>query len=175
MKKIIILVGPSGSGKTSLANTLSSKGFYRPVTCTTRARRTNEKHGVDYYFLSEEEFNKKKHNQELADYDQIFNTWYGVEKNQLLLNDKNVIMPATFKGICNLKAHFDNVISVFLNPPCEKVLIERMKERLMSADLIDARIKSIRLEMQNLDKCDYVISTDQTIEKSCEDLERILC
>ncbi|QEK38350.1 guanylate kinase [Candidatus Cytomitobacter primus] len=175
MKKIIVLVGPSGSGKTSLANILSSKGFYKPITCTTREKRVGEEDSVDYFFLSEVEFIKKKDNQELVDYDKVFSTWYGVERKEFEKNDQNVVMPATFIGVANLRKHFDNVQSIFLNPPSEEILIQRMKERMMSPEMIEKRIKNIRFEMLNLNKCDYVISTNQTIEKSCKDLERIIC
>ncbi len=175
MKKIVILVGPSGSGKTSLANILSSKDFYKPITCTTRSKRNNETHGVDYFFLSQDEFENKINNKELADYDKIFDTYYGVEKTQFSLNDKNIIMPATFLGVSNLRKHFDNVISIFLNPPSIKELTKRMYERKMSESLIKKRIQSISCEMENIDRCDYIVSTNQAIEKSCEDLERILC
>ncbi|WP_172618978.1 guanylate kinase [Candidatus Cytomitobacter indipagum] len=175
MKKIVVLVGPSGSGKTSLANALSSKGFYKPVTCTTRCKRHNEKNGIDYFFISEEEFINKKYNQELVDYDYVFGTWYGVERAEFQKNDSNIVMPATFKGVSNLKSHFDNVRSVFLNPPNENVLMERMRERMMCEKLINDRILNIRDEMRNMEKCDYVISTDQDLDASCTDLERILC
>ena len=175
VKKIVVLVDPSGSGKTSLANALSSKGFYKPITCTTRCKRHNERDEIDYFFISEKDFIAKKDNHELIDYDYVFGTWYGVERREFEKNDKHIVMPATFQGVLNLKSHFANVKSIFLRPPDESVLIERMKKRKMSEELIGERISSIRNEMCDMGRCDYVVSTNQSLEASCKDLERILC
>jgi len=168
------LVGPSGSGKTSLANIMSSKGFYKPITCTTRNKRLNERNEIDYFFISKNQFQNKINKGLMADYDEIFDTFYGVEKSQFFQNNLNVIMPATFKGVSNLRQHFDNVISIFLDPPPESELRKRMSERQMKQELIEDRIQSIKLELQNACNCDYVVSTNQRIEQSCKDLERII-
>ncbi|USO00829.1 MAG: hypothetical protein H6845_00670 [Alphaproteobacteria bacterium] len=174
MRKIVVLVGPSGSGKTSLANWAVTQGFYKPITCTTRNKRDGEVEGVDYFFLSVEAFKNKIKFEQMADYDEAFGTFYGVEKSQFNICNSDIIIPATFKGVANLKRYFSNVVSIFLKPPSEAKLIERMRLRNMSQTLIDERVNSFRFEMLHMSKCDYIVSTDQAISKSCAELGMII-
>ncbi|QEK39250.1 guanylate kinase [Candidatus Nesciobacter abundans] len=172
---VIVLVGPSGSGKTSLSCMLVDFGFYKPITCTTRSKRDSEKHGVDYFFLSEYEFLQRKELGKLADWDNIFGCWYGIEKSQVEDINKPIILAASYKGVENLKESTNKkVISVFLNPPSKNEIECRINDRDGSVckDNLKKRMTSFDSEMENMSKCDYVVSTDQAIEKSLED---ILC
>lgn len=150
--KRIVLVGPGGSGKNHMAEILEKRGYVRCVTTTSRPPRPNEKHGVDYYFESEDFFLSNK--DKFYEIDQ-FNGWfYGTLLVDFRSSDLILMTP---RGIKNLKPE-DRVDSlvIYLNPP-KDVIKERLKAR-RDADSAERRMKTDAEDFADFTDYDLVIT-----------------
>ena len=169
----LICSAPSGSGKSTLASHLltniSSLSF--SVSSTTRAMRKNEVHGVNYYFISNDEFKKNIDDQNFVEWEQVYNNDYkGTLKSEidrLVSNGKNIIFDVDVVGGLNLKKYFGkNSLSIFVDVPSFKDLEKRLKKR--GTDLkenIEERLQKAKLETVEKEKFDVIIMNDN-IEKS---------
>lgn len=155
--KIIVLSAPSGTGKSSIIKRLMdypelNLGFSVSATC--RAPRGAERHGVDYYFISQEEFMKKVENGEFVEWEEVYaGTCYGTLRSEVerVINDgRNIIMDIDVKGGLNVKKIFgDRALTIFILPPSKEELERRLRGRGTDAeDVIRKR----------LDKADYELS-----------------
>ena len=139
---MVILSSPSGAGKTTLVNLLSkNKNFHISISHTTRKPRSNEVQDQDYYFVSNEKFEKLINNEEFLEHARVFNHLYGttitpvIEK---LEESKNVIFDIDWQGadqIKNKKLNY-KLITFFILPPSKEVLFERLSNRDMKDKLI---------------------------------------
>lgn len=163
---MIILIGASASGKTEVAKLLVRKyGFKKFVTTTTRKIRCNEVNGIDYFFISKEEFLKKKNNNQFIETTLYNNNYYGTEKNYI--NDKTVLIvePDGFKVFMNMND--PKIVSFFLDSKKEKRK-ERMILRKDDMNDILNRIEKDDLRFNNEIKKEssYVLDSDiHTIEE----------
>lgn len=131
---VVVISGPSGVGKdTTIARMRQGGGkFHYVVTATTREMRPGERDGVDYYFLSEEEFRKRIANEEFLEYAKVYNNMYGVLKSevrQALAKREDVIIKVDVQGAATLKGKIPNAVFIFLEPPSIDDLAERLKNR----------------------------------------------
>ena len=173
MSKFIIISAPSGSGKSTLASHLltniSSLSF--SVSSTTRAMRKNEVHGVNYYFISNDEFKKNIDDQNFVEWEQVYNNDYkGTLKSEidrLVSNGKNIIFDVDVVGGLNLKKYFGkNSLSIFVDVPSFKDLEKRLKKRgTDQKENIDERLQKAKSETVEKEKF-YVIIMNDNIEKS---------
>ena len=154
MSKFIIISAPSGSGKSTLTSHLliniSSLSF--SVSSTTRAMRKNEVHGVNYYFISNDEFKKNIDNQNFVEWEQVYNNDYkGTLKSEidrLVSNGKNIIFDVDVVGGLNLKKYFrKKSLSIFVDVPSFKDLEKRLKKR--GTDLKENIEERLQKEMMN--------------------------
>ena len=113
MGKLIIVSAPSGSGKSTIIQSLMEHDDLRlafSVSCTSRAPRGNEQDGVDYFFISPEEFRERIERDEFLEYEEVYeNRFYGTLKSQVekqLAAGQNVVFDVDVKGGCNLKKYF---------------------------------------------------------------------
>jgi len=135
--KAIIFSAPSGSGKTTLVHEIMKRLSYPfafSVSATTRSPRSHEKNGVDYYFLSKEEFVQKINHQDFIEWEEIYpGIFYGTLKSEIerLWGDGKIILfDVDVKGALNLKKHFgQQALSIFVKPPSLEVLRERLLQR----------------------------------------------
>jgi guanylate kinase len=164
--KAIIFSAPSGSGKTTIVKHLLDNnpdlGF--SISASTRDKRgRKEKNGVDYYFLSPEEFKKKIDNNEFIEWEEVYaGNFYGTLKSEIerLWNDgKNVIFDVDVKGGINLKKYFgDKALSVFVKVPSLEILKQRLDERgTETEESLSRRIFKAKFEMTFQDKFDVVL------------------
>ena len=128
---VYILSAPSGAGKTTVGNLLLKEIPFleRVVTATTRSPRPGEKDGVDYYFLSEEEFIAKIERQEFLEWAKVYRYYYGTPKREverILSQGKDALLIIDVQGAFQVKRQLPNAVSIFLLPPS----LEELRKRL---------------------------------------------
>ena len=150
--KMIILSSPSGAGKTTLVKKISKeKNFKISISHTTRESRSNETNGVDYFFISEKDFQNLIDKNAFLEYANVFKNLYGSTKDQVfknLDNGYNVLFDIDWQGAQQIKNQTLNyeLVSFFILPPSREVLLERLISRGESNDEI------IKMRMQQFDK-----------------------
>lgn len=170
MNKIIIFSAPSGSGKSSIVKYLLQEhpelNLTFSVSATSRALRGEEKHGVDYFFLTEDEFKICIGNDEFLEYEEVYpNRFYGTLKNhveELLHHGKNVLFDIDVVGGLNIKKYYgDRALAVFVEPPNIEALEERLKKRgTDSPEAIRERVEKAAFELTFAPQFDVIIIND---------------
>ncbi len=164
-KHLIILSAPSGGGKSTVARHLKKKfpQLCFSVSATTRKPRNREIDGVDYFFISKEEFEQKIKERAFVEYEEIYGNYYGtlceiVEKH--IIAGKFLLFDIDVKGALSIQKVFPTeTLLVFLKPQDIKVLEERLLKRSSESEAeIKKRMDRAIMEMQMLDKFDYVVS-----------------
>mgnify|MGYP001179769356 CR=1 FL=1 len=164
---MIILSSPSGAGKTSLVSLLSKlDNFEVSISHTTRKPRANEIPDKDYFFSSEEKFQRLIKNQEFLEYAKVFNNFYGTTRTPVIdkLNKgKNVLFDIDWQGadqIRNKKLDY-KLITFFILPPSKEILFERLSNRDMKDKLIaEERMKQFSRDVLHWINYDYVVIND---------------
>jgi len=164
---ILVLSGPSGAGKSTIINSASKDigDFYFSVSTTTRAPRDGEVNGVDYYFVSKEEFEKGIKEDNFLEYAVVHENYYGTSKKEVfeaLKKGKLVIFDIDVQGHRLIReALGDLVVSVFITPPTLKELENRLKSRQSdSKEVIQKRLKNAKEEIKAINEYDFVIIND---------------
>jgi len=162
----IILSSPSGGGKTTIAHRLLAQrddvGY--SVSCTTRAPRRGEQDGVDYHFLTREEFVEGRRMGEFIESAEVHGYLYGTlrrEISRVLAGGRHVIMDIDVQGARQIRDSFANAVSIFLLPPSADVLLERLRRRHTEspAQLVD-RLHSALHELRAVNEYQYVVVND---------------
>lgn len=167
-RKLIIVSAPSGSGKSTLVNYLMQQGLDLAfsVSCTSRAPRGTEQHGVEYYFLSPEEFRQRIANDEFLEYEEVYtDKFYGTLKSEVeRLSDEGhtVVFDVDVKGGVNIKKFYgDRALSLFIQPPSIEELSRRLHGRATDAEeVIQQRLAKATEELTYAPKFDRVIVND---------------
>ena len=161
---MIILSSPSGAGKTTLVNLLSKKNnFEISISHTTRKPRSNEISGMDYHFVSDDEFKMLIKNKEFLEYAKVFNNYYGTSKTPVidkLKKGKNILFDIDWQGADQIKnKNLDyKLITFFILPPSKEVLFERLSNRDMKDKLIaEERMKQFGRDVLHWINYDYVV------------------
>ena len=164
---MVILSSPSGAGKTTLVNLLAKKNnFEISVSHTTRKPRSNENSGIDYHFVSDQEFKKLINNKEFLEYAKVFNNYYGTTKTPVIDNlnkGKNVIFDIDWQGADQIKnKNLDfKLITFFILPPSKEILYERLSNRDMKDKLIaEERMKQFERDVLHWINYNYVVIND---------------
>ena len=168
---MIILSSPSGAGKTTLVKLLAkTKKYQISISHTTRKPRQNETPGKDYFFVSEERFQRLINDEEFLEYAKVFNNFYGTTRTPVIdkLNKgKNVLFDIDWQGadqIKNKKLNY-KLITFFILPPSKKVLFERLSNRDMKDKLIvDQRMQEFSRDVLHWINYDYVVINDNLEE-----------
>ncbi|MDR3653956.1 MAG: guanylate kinase [Paludibacter sp.] len=179
--KLIIFSAPSGAGKSTLVHYLLTCGFNMEfsVSATSRAPRGAEKEGIDYYYLTPDEFRQKINNQEFLEYEEVYlNTYYGTlrsEVERITQAGKNIVFDVDVVGGLNIKKEFGNrALALFIAPPSVAELQRRLNNRATdSPEMIKKRIGKAELEMTYASDFDLVIVNDD-LEKAKMDAEKAI-
>jgi guanylate kinase len=168
--KLIIISAPSGTGKSTIISWLMKEhkelNLAFSISCTSRAPRGTEQNGVEYFFLTPEEFKKRIDNDEFLEYEEVYaGRFYGTLKSQVerqLEAGQNVVFDVDVKGGVNIKRFYgDEALSIFIQPPSIKELRRRLEGRgTDSPDVIDQRIARAEFELTFADKFDKIIIND---------------
>lgn len=181
MAKCIIFSAPSGSGKSTIINYLMEQGLnlHFSISATSRPPRGKEQNGVEYFFLTADEFRKKIADGEFLEYEEVYaDRFYGTLKSQVdkqLAEGENVIFDVDVKGGCSIKKHYgDKAMSVFIQPPSIEELRKRLNGRgTDSAEVIEDRIARAEFELGFADKFDHVVVNDNLEKAEAEVLELV--
>ena len=178
---MIIITAPSGAGKTTIAKFLLQHipQLAFSVSATTRPKRGNEREGVDYYFISKEEFLHKIEHNEFAEWEEVYhNIFYGTLKSEIekLWKEGNaVLFDVDVKGALNLKNQFGiSALSLFIKIPSEDTLFERLRKRSTEThEKIAERISRATIELQYENKFDVVILNDELSKAQQQALQMV--
>jgi guanylate kinase len=179
--KLIIFSAPSGAGKSTLVQHLLGRGLELEfsVSATSRAPRGAEQHGVDYYFLSPEEFRQKIDNHEFVEYEEVYpDCYYGTlrtEVERITGNNKNIVFDVDVVGGVNIKKQFDvRALSIFIAPPGIETLQQRLIERATdSPEMIEKRVAKAAYEMTFSPQFDVTVINDN-LETAKAETERLI-
>ena len=181
--KLIIFAAPSGSGKSTIINWLMQEhpelNMHFSISCTSRAPRGTEQHGVEYFFLTPEEFRAKIANDEFVEYEEVYaDRYYGTLKSQVekqLEQGENVVFDVDVHGAMNIKkAYGSQAISVFIQPPSIEELRRRLNGRATDApEVIEQRIERAEYELSFATKFDTVVVNDDLQEAKENALQKI--
>lgn len=181
MGKLIIFSAPSGSGKSTIINYLLTKNLNLAfsISATSRAPRGTEQHGVEYFFLTPEEFRRRIADGDFLEYEEVYpDRFYGTLKEQVekqLADGQNVVFDVDVVGGCNIKQFYgDRALSVFIQPPSVAELRRRLEGRGTDApEVIESRIAKAEYELSFAPKFDTVIVNDDLETAKEEALEVI--
>ena len=160
---LIVISGPSGVGKDTVVQRMKERGmpFHFVVTANTRPKRDNEVHGVDYFFVSKEEFARMIEQDELIEYAVVYSDYKGIPKQQVreaLASGKDVIMRLDVQGAETVRRLAPDALLVFITTESEEELVGRLKARKTeTSDELALRIATARKELKRIDAFDYVI------------------
>ena len=179
--KLIIFSAPSGSGKSTIINFLLTQDLNLAfsISATSRAPRGTERHGVEYFFLTPEEFRHRIENNEFLEYEEVYkDRYYGTLKSQVekqLKEGQNVIFDVDVVGGCNIKKFYgDRALSVFIQPPSVEELRNRLEGRgTDNPEVIESRIAKAEFELGFAPKFDKVIINDDLETAKAEALKVI--
>jgi guanylate kinase len=182
-QKIIILTAPSGAGKTSITRHLLKKfpnELAFSISAATREPRGQEKNGVDYYFISEEEFTNKIQHEEFIEWEMVYEgKYYGTLKTELqrIWNDNKIpLLDIDVKGAIHVQQQYpETTFAIFIEPPS----IDELKRRLSSRgtdneESLNARINKASYELSFIHSFDYVV-VNSDLGKACADTEALVC
>lgn len=161
--QLFIISAPSGAGKTSLVKAVSEKDTeIRPsVSYTTRAKRPDERHGYDYFFVTDSDFNKMITENAFFEYATVFGNHYGTARHSLahlMEAHYDVILEIDWQGARQVKLHYPEATSIFILPPSLAVLESRLRKRAQDTEeTIKQRMQQAKDEMQHCDEYDYLI------------------
>ena len=180
-KKLIVVTAPSGSGKTTIVRHLleSHDSIAFSVSATTREKRSHEKHGVHYYFVSLQTFKQWIADDAFVEWEEVYaDQYYGTPKfeiERLWGLGKHVIFDIDVKGAMNIKRQFpDQARVIFVKAPSMEVIIERLKGRKTESEQsLQKRIQRIEAEMEFADRADYVLVNDD-LETALREADDIL-
>ena len=182
MSKIIIFSAPSGSGKSTIINRLMQHSELQlafSVSCTSRPPRGKEQHGVEYFFLSPDEFRERIARQEFLEYEEVYkDRFYGTLTSQVekqLLAGQNVVLDVDVKGGCNIKRHYGGrALSLFIQPPSIDELRKRLVARSTDApSVIEDRIARAEYELTFAPQFDRVIVNNRLDDAVAEALQAV--
>ena len=182
MGKLIIFSAPSGSGKSTIINYLLTQADLHlafSISATSRAPRGTEQDGVEYFFLTPEEFRRRIAADEFLEYEEVYqDRFYGTLKSQVekqLAAGQNVVFDVDVVGGCNIKKYYgDRALSLFIQPPSVEELRRRLEGRGTDApEVIADRVAKAEYELTFAPKFDRVIVNDDLEKAKAETLEAI--
>lgn len=172
---LIVISGPSGVGKDTVIQRMKARELpiHFVVTATTRPPRPEEEHGVDYFFVSSDEFAEMIEQDELLEYAIVYNDYKGIPKEQVrqaLESGKDVVMRIDVQGAATIREKTKGAVLIFLTTQDEEELVNRLKARKTETrEGLNLRIATARQELRRMQEFDYVVvnrenQLDETVD-----------
>jgi guanylate kinase len=177
--KLFVFAAPSGAGKTTLVHAVVTKHpeLRFSISYTTRKPRRNEADGVDYLFVTRQEFMRLRDEGELLEYAEVFDNLYATSRSQVekhLAENRNVVLEIDWQGARQVRQSMPEAVSVFILPPSVEELERRLRDRRTDApEVIERRLRDALSDMSHWDEFDYVIINDD-LNQAVADLEDVL-
>ena len=179
--KILVFSAPSGSGKSTLINYLMQQGLnlHFSISATSRPPRGTEQNGVEYFFLTPDEFRAHIAAGDFLEYQEVYeNRFYGTLQQQVdnqLAEGQHVVCDVDVLGALNIKRHYgEQALSLFIQPPSIEALRQRLEQRGTDApEVIEQRIARAAFELSYAPQFDKVIVNDQLETACCEVLQAV--
>ncbi len=180
---LVIISGPSGVGKDTIIDALRRRShdpeYLYVVTCTTRAPRPGEVDGVDYHFLSREEFLRLRAARQLLEANEVHGNWYGSPRDQVraaLATGKDVILKIDVQGAQVVKEQVSQALLIFVIPPTMEALFQRLRTRATeTADELEIRQRNAALELARQDDYDHVVTNETgQVEQTAAAIDAII-
>ncbi|MGQ0739598.1 MAG: guanylate kinase [Bacteroidota bacterium] len=181
-QKLIIIAAPSGAGKTSVTRHLLKAlpdQLAFSISCATRLPRNYEQHGVDYYFISADEFRDRINRQQFVEWEMVYaGKYYGTLKSELSRIwdlHKSPLLDVDVKGGINIQSQYPKQsLSLFIEPPSMEELEKRLKARgTETAESLKSRLSKASYEMTFKDRFDRIIINDR-LERACAEAEDLV-
>ena len=180
MANLFIIAAPSGCGKTSLVEALikKTKNLCVSVSHTTRPPRLDEVNGINYYFVSINEFEEMIKNNAFVEHAMVFDNHYG--SSSQLIREKldegvNVILEIDWQGARQVKENMPNSVSIFILPPSKEALLGRLQQRAQDDEItINKRMSDAQNQMRHFNEFDYLVINDD-FNSALNDLNLIIC
>ncbi len=176
---LFVICASSGAGKTTIIRELFKQipGINFSVSATTRKKRPGETDGKDYFYLTKEDFERKKSNNEFIETEEVHGNFYGTLKSQAepYLNSKEImIFDVDVKGALSIKKMYPGSVLVFIEVPFEE-LVRRLKSRnTETAEEIEKRASRMKMEASLKDKFDHIVDNSRGIELAVEELKKLI-
>ena len=176
---LFVIAAPSGAGKTTLVKALVERHpeLRFSISYTTRKKRRNETHGVDYLFVDDDAFEQLRANGDLLEYAEVFDNFYGTSRAQVeehLAADHSVILEIDWQGARQVRESMPDSVSIFILPPSAEELERRLHDRRTdSARVIARRLRDAKSDMAHWDEFDHVIINDD-LDDAVSELEAVL-
>lgn len=179
---LFIICAPSGAGKTSLIKEIFKYfPFLRfSVSATTRKKRKGEQNGIDYFFITKKDFEKKIKNNEFVEWEVVHGENYGTLKSEIdkaLKDNYDIIFDIDVKGALSIKKLYPEAITVFIDAPKTDIISRLKKRKTESAGDIKKRIERMEMELSLRNKIDYSITNESKpwgFEKAVKDLIKLI-
>ena len=178
--KLFVIASPSGGGKTSIVKALLQRhpDFEFSISATTRSMRKGEVNGRDYFFLSNEEFEKLISNGELVEHEFFFNNHYGTlkrEVDRVLSAGHSMIFDVDVKGAQSIKTMYpDDAVRIFIAPPSNEILEHRLRNRKTEdEEKLKRRLERMPMEMEIGKTFDHVVINND-LQYAIEDVDNIV-
>ncbi len=178
--KLIVISAPSGGGKTTIVKEILTRHpeFQFSVSGTTRPMRTGEVDGVDYFFLTKEEFERLIQRGELAEHELIYGNYYGTLKREVdraLLGNKTMVFDVDVKGGLSIKRLYNNsAVLIFIEPPSITVLEQRLRNRKTEdEETFRKRMERVALELETGKRFDFRV-VNNTLPRATDEVDEII-
>jgi len=177
--RLYVFAAPSGAGKTTLvqAVTRNNPDLKFSISYTTREKRRNEAHGVDYLFVDKETFERLRERGEMLESATVFDNLYGTSRRQVeqhLADGFNVILEIDWQGAQQVRESMPEAVTIFILPPSLEELERRLRERRTDSDeVINRRLRDARSDMSHWNEFDHVIINDD-LDRAVAGIEAVL-
>ena len=178
-KKLFVISGSSGVGKGTVLKGFLEKNpnFMLSISCTTRKPRNGEIDGVNYFFLTKDDFTECIKNSKFLEWAEFAGNYYGTKKKyilQCLENNKDIILEIDTQGALQIKKQMPEAVLIFICPPSYETLEERLRGRhTEDEETIRKRLEQVKIELERAKNFDYQIINDN-LNEAIERLEKVI-
>ena len=177
--RLIVISAPSGAGKTSIARAILERTPRSrfSVSATTRPKRATEQEGVDYFFLTREEFRRRVDAGEFAEWEEIYGDYYGTLRSEIdraLAQGERILFDVDVRGGLSIKRLYPEALLIFIEPPSVEILQERLRNRKTEdPETLRRRMERVPMEMELGKNFDYRVVNDR-LDRAVGEVEQIV-